>query len=458
MPKILVVDDEVGAQESLKMILKDSHLILTAPNGEEAFKIIDEESPDLVLLDVLLPGMDGIEVLRRVKTLNPQTQVIMLTGQDRVKVAVEAMKLGAFDYIHKPFEVDELRAIVRKALDQKDFKGEMEHLKETAKKSSPFGNIVGSSPVMQTLFQTISRVMNSSSNVLITGESGSGKELVARAIHYHGNRKEGPFVVVHTSVVPEKLLDSELFGHEKGSFTGAIQQKKGTLEIAHEGTLFLDEIGDMPLEMQAKLLRVIQEKEFRRVGGIEPIKVDVRFIAATNKNLEKAVRDGNFREDLYYRLSVVPIVLPSLRERNEDIPLLAYHFLEKYRSNMTTQVEGFSSEAMEALKSYSWPGNVRELQNVVENLVVMLDHSMIQIEDLPQQIRMNSLEKVLLEKSHRDGACLEDLVAAFEKRIIEEALEKCKGVLTRTAKLLGTTRRILKYRIDKLHIPIGKEK
>ncbi|MBI1882910.1 MAG: sigma-54-dependent Fis family transcriptional regulator [Chlamydiae bacterium] len=456
MPKVLVVDDEKSAQDSLKQLLKENYDVVTALSGEEAFKVLNEENPDLVLLDVLLPGMGGIEVLKRVRSLKPDTQVIMITGQEKVKTAVEAIKLGAFDYIHKPFEINELLGLVKRALQQRQLRDEMDHLRGQLKKSRQFDSIVGNSPKMLDLFQTITRVMNSNSNVLITGESGTGKELVARAIHYNGNRKEKPFVVVHTSAVPDKLLESELFGHEKGSFTGAIQRKDGTLEIANGGTLFLDEIGDMPLELQSKLLRAIQEKEFRRVGGTESIKVDVRFVAATNKNLEKAIKDGSFREDLYYRLTVVPVVLAPLRERREDIPLLVYHFLDRYRTGANVKVEGFSQEAMEALQVYDWPGNVREVQNAVENLVVMMDHSIIHIEDLPQQIRMHQLQKTIFDRSTGQGASLHDIVAAFEKQIIEEALRKCNGVFTRASKLLGTTRRILKYRIDQLHIQIPK--
>lgn len=459
MPKVLVVDDELGIQESLKMILKEDYNVFIAPSGEEAFKVLGEESPDLILLDVLLPGIGGIEVLKKVRALNPQTQVIMVTGQGKLKTAVEAIKLGAFDYIHKPFDIDELRLIVKKAIEKRRFREEIDYLKGEAKRAAQFDGIVGSSQKMKDLFETITRVMNSTSNVLITGESGTGKELVARAVHYNGIRKEGPFVVVHTSAIPDKLLESELFGHEKGAFTGAIQKKRGTVEMAHGGTLFLDEIGDMPLELQSKLLRVIQEKEFRRVGGTESIHVDVHFVAATNKNLEKAIQAGDFREDLYYRLSVVPILLPTLRERREDIPLLVYHFLERNRaSNKNAKVEGFSQEALDALGCYDWPGNVRELQNVIENRVVMLDHSLVQIEDLPQAIRMNQLQKTFFNRSSQEGASLEEIVAAFERQLIQEALRKCNGVYTRAAKLLGTTRRILKYRIDQLHIAIDKRK
>ncbi|MBI1871620.1 MAG: sigma-54-dependent Fis family transcriptional regulator [Chlamydiae bacterium] len=451
-PKVLVVDDELGSQESLKMILKDSYQVITAPTGEEAFKVLDNENPDLVLLDVLLPGMGGIEVLRKVRSLKPDTQVIMVTGEGKVKTAVEAMKLGAFDYIHKPFNVDELQILVKRALEQRNLRHEIDQLRVELKKAYQFDNIVGTSEKMKNLFESITRVMNSNANVLVTGESGTGKELVARAIHYNGNRKEQPFVVVHTSAVPDKLLESELFGHEKGAFTGAIQRKDGTLELADGGTVFLDEIGDMPFELQAKLLRAIQEKEFRRVGGTESIRVDVRFVAATNKNLEKAVKEGSFREDLYYRLSVVPIVLPPLRERREDIPLLVYHFLDRHRTGAHSKVEGFAQEAMDALQNYDWPGNVRELQNALENLVVMVDHPMIRLEDLPQQIRMHQFQKNLFGQNSKEGASLESIVAAFEKQIIEEALRKCNGIYTRAAKLLGTTRRILKYKIDQLQI------
>ncbi len=418
-PKVLVVDDEQGIQESLKMILKEDYHVFTAPNGEEAFKVLSQESPDLVLLDVLLPGMGGIEILKKVKVSNPQTQVIMVTGQGKLKTAVEAIKLGAFDYIHKPFDIEELRRVVKKAIEQRKFKESVDFLKVEAKRSSQFDGIVGFSQKMKDLFEIISRVMNSNSNVLITGESGTGKELVARALHYNGVRKEGPFVVVHTSAIPDKLLESELFGHEKGAFT----------------------------------------EEFRRVGGIESIHVDVRFVAATNKNLEKAIQSNDFREDLYYRLSVVPIVLPPLRDRREDIPLLVYHFLERNRANnKNTKVEGFSQEALDALSSYDWPGNVRELQNVIENLVVMSDRYLIQIEDLPQTIRMNQLQKTFFNRSSQNGASLEEVVAAFEKQLISEALQKCNGVYTRAAKLLGTTRRILKYRIDQLQIVIEKRR
>lgn len=457
IPKLLVVDDELGVQESLRMIFKEDYDVLTAANSEEAFKIIDEKDPELVLLDVILPGMDGMDVLRKVRSMKPQIQVIMVTAQDKVKTAVEAIKLGAFDYIRKPYDIDELRDLAKRALERTKLREEIDHLKGAVKRSYQFDNIIGSSPPMQEVFQTMSRVMNSTSNVLITGESGTGKELVARALHYNSNRKDESFVVIHTSAVPEKLLESELFGHERGSFTGAIQRKRGTLEIAHGGTLFLDEIGDMPIELQAKLLRVVQDKEFRRVGGTETLQTDVRFIAATNKNLQKAVQEGKFREDLYYRLNVIPVALPPLRERRDDIPLIVYHFLERHRASTAIKIEGFSQEAIQALTTYDWPGNVRELQNVVENLTVLLDHGIVQIEDLPQQIRMNQLQKKLLDEKEKEGVSLSEIVAVFEKQLIEQALRKCNGVFTRAAKLLGTTRRILRYRIDQLKIQVDRK-
>lgn len=458
--KILIVEDEVGAQESYKMILKDLCDLEFAQTAEEGLALFREKLFDLLIFDIQLPDRTGISLLNDIRGLDATIPVIMVTATKEVETAVEAMKLGALDYLTKPFNTEELRVVVEKGLKAKSLQDEVQQLRGEVKRAYGFENIVGKGPKMEALYSQISRVLDTASTVLITGESGTGKELVARAIHYNGSRKEGPFIALHTAAISEKLLESELFGHEKGAFTDAVKTKRGMFEMAHKGTLFLDEIGEMDLGTQVKLLRVLQEREFRRVGGTENIHVDTRVIAATNKDLWAQVQAGHFREDLYYRLSVIPIELPPLRERKEDIPMLLHHFVQKLKKEIPTKVERFSDETLMVLEGWNWSGNVRELQNVVERLLVTCDEKEVLPQHLPQQLKSKSTAPNNHAGALSNGFALEDndlsfedRVAEFERSIIEQALKKTGYVQTSAAKLLKTTRRIIKYKMDRLDIP-----
>lgn len=446
-PRILVIDDDESLQRVLRHNLEEEgYIVLLASSGEEGLRLLEEEEAELVITDIRMPGMDGVDVLRRVKELSPQVPVMIITAYGTVETAVEAMRIGAFDYITKPFNRAELKLKVKKALQIKELERENIRLKSELSDKFKFQNIIGSSEKMQKLFEFIKRVSVTDATVLITGESGTGKELVAKAIHYNSLRGEKPFIVVNCSSIPKELLESELFGHLKGSFTGAIKDKPGKFQMAHKGTLFLDEIGDMELGLQAKILRAIQEREVEPVGGRNPIKVDVRIIAATNQNLEEAVRDGRFREDLYYRLNVIPIRLPPLRERKEDIPLLVQYFLQKYSGGKNLE---FSREALELLSDYSWPGNVRELENVCERLVILSTGKVINEKDLPEKIREGVFRTDnLMLKLPDEGISLDEL----EKRVILKALERCDWNQTKAAEFLRVPRHVLLYRLEKFKI------
>lgn len=452
MNRVLIVDDEIGARESLKMILKGDYQILLAKNAEEAFQQIEAHLPDLILLDILLPDMDGLRVLERIRKKFPEQIVIMITATKTVKTAVEAMKLGAYDYITKPFDVDELRLTVHRALSTKALKEENQRLWIEVERNFGFENIVGKSKVMKEVFKMVKQVADTRATILIMGESGTGKELIARAIHYHSPRKNHPFIPINCAAIPETLIESELFGHEKGAFTHAIERKLGRVEAAHEGTLFLDEIGELSLSTQAKILRFLEEREFHRVGGSKTIKVDVRLITATNKDLPQLVRKGQFREDLYYRINVVPIVLPPLRERKEDIPLLVQHFIKRFGEENRKEVKGISKEALELLMSYDWPGNVRELENLIERVLTLTHHEIIQAEELPllltHQSKTNGLKESVLSGKLSFSKAEEE----FEREIILDALRRANYIQTHAANLLGISRRILKYKMDKLGI------
>ncbi|MDP8262620.1 MAG: sigma-54 dependent transcriptional regulator [Candidatus Ancaeobacter aquaticus] len=448
---ILVVDDELGAQESFKMILKDDYLVTVADDGEMALDKLNKLNVHLVILDVIMPGMDGLEVLKQIRSVNMHIPVIMVTATKTIRTAVEAMRMGAFDYISKPFNVDEIRNVIKKAF-QKDVVNTQGD--SNCEQSKYVSAIVGNDKGINDVLRTVERVKDTDSNVLIIGESGTGKELVSRAVHYTGSRKDGPFIAVNSASITESLLESELFGHEKGSFTGAMATKKGTFELAHNGTLFLDEIIDTSLSLQAKLLRVLQEREFRRVGGTELIKVDVRFIAASNKDLMEAVREGKFREDLYYRVAVVPIEIPPLRERKSDIPKLIDHFFKQLSQKINSPVKMFSDEGVQCLMNYDWPGNVRELRNVIERVIVTVDSETIYPYHLSPQIRLHEVITEMEDSGRTEGFTLEGSVSTYERRIIEDALSRSNGVLSNAAEFLGTTRRILKYKVDKLGIDI----
>src|SRR3990172_6412630 len=386
--KILIVDDEKSIREFLEIMLKkEGYKVGSAVNAEEALKLFHNSNYELVISDIKMSGMDGVELLKKIKEINPETIVLMITAYASVDTAIDAMKAGAYDYITKPFNVDEVKHIIQNALDRRRLETENILLKKELKSRYSFANLVGTSPKMLEIYGLIKRVANTRTNILISGESGTGKELVARAIHYESERKEKPFVPINCGAIPENLLESELFGHQKGAFTGAVANKSGLFEMANEGTIFLDEITEIPVQLQVKLLRVIQERNFRRVGSVEDISVDVRIIAASNKEIGKEVKEGRFREDLFYRLNVIPIHLPPLRERKEDIRLLSQHFLEKYCEELGKDIKKISGEAMEFLARYPYPGNIRELENIIERAVALEPTDIILPESLPEYIR-----------------------------------------------------------------------
>jgi two-component system response regulator AtoC len=453
MRRVLIVDDEPGVRESLRMVLKDGYETMPVASGKEALEALAATPFDVVLLDIVMPGMDGLQLLEEIRGRRSTVPVVMLTATKTVKTAVGAMKLGAFDYVTKPFDVDELRVILDKATQNAALVREVEELRTEVGKRYQLDNIVGRSAPMQEVFKTVLTVAPLKTTVLITGESGTGKELVAKAIHYNSPRARRPLVTLNCAAIPETLLESELFGHEKGAFTDAHQKKLGQFEMAHEGTLFLDEIGEMGLALQAKLLRVLEHGEFLRVGGTKPVAVDVRIIAATNRNLFEAIKDGSFRVDLFYRLNVVSMRLPPLRERRDDLMLLLRRFTEIKSRDMGIAEKTFKPEAVDALLRYPWPGNVRELENLIERLLVLCDGSTIGLEDLPEQVRRADPTPTSIKEQVLAGRkSLGDAVDDFERDIIVEALLTTDFNQTRAAEMLGTTRRILKYRMDKLGI------
>jgi two-component system response regulator AtoC len=435
---ILVVDDEKSMRESIHMLLREDYYIHLAKSGKEAIKIIKNHSIDLVLLDIRLPEIDGIEVLKIIKGIDDSIEVIMVTAVIMVKHAVEAIRHGAYDYITKPFDIDALQEQVEKVLEKRTLLQENTLLRRMIEKDYQFEKIVGKSKEIREVFKIIDDVARSNATVLLSGESGTGKELVARAIHNRSQRKDKLFVAVNCAAIPENLLESELFGHERGSFTGAHERQIGKFEIANCGTLFLDEIGSMPLPMQAKLLRAIQQKEIERVGAGYPTPIDVRIISATNSDLRSAIKKYKFREDLYYRLNVIPIHLPPLRERKEDISLLANHFLHKYNREFGKHIKGLKKEAMELLANYEWPGNIRELENLIERLVVLTKAAQIGPDRLPPEIKGE-----LPCQPEASEAKLHEAIQKFEADFIRKALKKAGGKKGEAAKLLGIHRNTL---------------
>ncbi len=433
---ILIVDDEESLRKSLTMVLEGKFNVLTAKDGKEALEAVQKKTVDLVLLDIRLPEIDGIEVLERIKQIDETIVVIMLTAVLTVNTAVQAMKRGAYDYITKPFNIDELLALVSKAIEKRDLLKENIYLKSELFEAA-FEKIIGKSGVMQEIFKIIDDVSGSNATVLIYGESGTGKELVARAIHNRSERSKKLFVPVNCAAIPENLLESELFGHERGAFTGAFERKLGKFEIAEGGTIFLDEVGALPLSMQAKLLRVLQERVIERIGGLKPIPIDVRIISATNIDLSHAVKEKKFREDLFYRLNVVPINLPPLRERRSDIPLLVNHFIAEYNREFGKKIKGFTHPAMEYLLTYDWPGNVRELQNLIERLVALSKKNIISVEVLPSEITKIYLPKIEGEMG------LKEAERKFEAAFISKVLEQARGSKALAAKMLGIHRNTL---------------
>jgi two-component system, NtrC family, response regulator AtoC len=456
--KVLIVDDEPGVRESLRMALKGEYEPVAMGSGPEALDFLSGNAVDVVLLDIVMPGMDGMQLLEELRTRFPQMPVIMLTATKTLKTAVAAMKLGAYHYVGKPFDVDELRAILDKATERAALVKEVEELRTEVGRRYQLDNIIGRSPKMQEVFRTVLTVAPLKTTVLITGESGTGKELIAKAIHYQSPRARRPLVTLNCAAIPETLLESELFGHEKGSFTDAHTKKLGQFELAHEGTLFLDEIGEMGPATQAKLLRVLEHGEFLRVGGTKPVNTDVRIIAATNRDLTAAMKDGTFRADLYYRLNVVTVHLPPLRERRDDLVLLIRHFTQVKSGEMGIAEKAFKPEAVDVLLRYPWPGNVRELENLIERLLVLSEGPVIGPDDLPEGVRRGEQDPGTIKEQVLQGRkSIGDAVDEFERDIILEALGQTSFNQTRAADMLGTTRRILKYRMDKLGIQ-GPEK
>jgi two-component system response regulator PilR (NtrC family) len=455
---VLVIDDEEVMREILESLLaQEGYRVKLAASGLEGLEIASREPVDLAIVDVMLPDRSGIDVLHELKKSDPELVVVMITAFASVETAIEAMKRGAFDYVTKPFKNDEVRVVVANGLKQRRLVDENRTLKEALNDRQRFDVLVGKSARMQEVYSLIQQVAPSKSTVLITGESGTGKELVARAIHNYSARKNKPFVPVNSGSLPPDLLESNLFGHVKGAFTGAVSPKKGLFEIADEGSIFLDEIATVPLETQAKLLRVIQEKEFMRLGGVDVIRVDVRIIAATNSDLKSLVDEGAFREDLYYRLNVINLFLPPLRQRKEDIPLLAHHFLKKYGDENGRPGLSLASDAVQSLLDYDWPGNVRELENVIERAVVLADGPVLNRRLIPEHVRSGPSFRLPQVVVPEEGISFRDVITGFEKRLIESSLKTSGGVQKKAAQLLGLKPTTLNEMIKRYNITLERK-
>ena len=448
---ILLIDDEEGSRQALLLLLKGSYNVTGVASGHEARQRLAAEKFDIVITDLRLPDCSGIDLLKQIKSYHPATEVVLITGHASAETAVSAMKEGAYDYIIKPLNMEELRIILAKALEKRRLLSENIYLKKQLREKYGFANIIGNSPAMQHVFGLMQRIIKTDSTVLVMGESGTGKEIVAKAIHFNSPRQDKPFVAVHCGAIPETLLESELFGHAKGAFTGAHREKIGKFESANNGTIFLDEIGTMPLHLQIKLLRVLQEQEIERVGSNSTVKLDVRVIAATNLSLENEVRNGRFREDLYYRLNVIPLIVPPLRERKEDIVPLARFFLTKYCTEMKRPPITISRQALEAMESYDWPGNVRELENAVERLVALAEGDSASIADLPDNIgkQHDSMVSFNYELTE-NGLDLTAAVSEMEKAIITRALARTDKVKAKAAALLKMNRTTLVEKMKRL--------
>lgn len=459
--KVLVVDDESNVRESLKLILSRHYEVSAVENGEEALSTLDQQKgdlPDIALLDLVMPGYDGLGLLKKIKDDYPSLPVIMLTATKTVRTAVEAMKLGAIDYLNKPFDVDELLNLIDTSLgEEKTF---IHHVERSGLRQleGDFGGLVGTHTLMQELYLKVDQLAKRDTTILITGESGTGKEVIAREIHKRSSRSQGPFIALNCAAIPETLIESELFGHERGAFTHAVEKRLGQFELADGGTLFLDEIGELSLPVQVKMLRFLQEKEFYRVGRSKPIHVNVRVLAATNKSLETAIKEGSFRQDLFYRINVVALEMPPLRERKEDIPGLVHFFVERLSPLYGGRKPLFTSEALEALADYSWPGNVRELENVTESILALTTVEEITPNELPSRIRSTEQSDDLKQDVLDGKIPFEEAERAFETDLIKEALRQTNFVQTKAAKMLGISRRILKYKMDKLGITENADK
>jgi DNA-binding NtrC family response regulator len=439
---VLVVDDEEGVRASYRVILEDEYTVLEAEDGARALEALQAHEVDLVMLDQRMPGAPGIEVLSRIKTADPAVVVVIATAVREVRTAVEALKRGAYDYITKPFDVEDIELLVRRALDKRNLEREVLYLRSTIPQG--FDAMIGRHPEMVRIYQLIAQIAPTAATVLVTGESGTGKELIARAIHTQSPRSAKPFVAVNLAALPDTLVESELFGHEKGAFTGAVARKLGKFELAHGGTLFLDEIGSLRPDLQATLLRALQQREIERLGGSRTVSVDVRVIAATNVNLRQAVRDRTFREDLYYRLNVVPITVPPLRDRREDVSLLVEHFVRKYAREFNRDVRGVSAGALEVLQRYDWPGNVREMENIIQRAIVLAGGPVLQLQDLPLDLAMPETGARLDEGT---GLPLREAREQFERQYVLRVLEKVGWNQSRAARLLGLHRNTLLARL-----------
>ena len=454
LKRILVIDDEESVRTSLALLLKDTYHVDTASNAEEALAHVHREPhPDAVLLDILLPGGDGLSLLKQIRDLDPNISVIMLTGAGSVRGAVQAMQLGAMNYLNKPFDIGELKEVLANAvIARREGQETMTRNTRVVTVDADFGPMVGKSAAMVNLFNQVDIIASRDSTVLITGESGTGKELVARQIHSRSSRKNGPFIALNCASIPESLIESELFGHEKGAFTHAVERRLGQFELADGGTLFLDEIGELSPAVQVKLLRFLQEQEFYRVGRSKPIRVDVRIVTATNKDLEQLVRQGTFRQDLFYRINVINLTLAPLRDRHEDVEPLINNFVARLARQYGDRALSFSPEAREMLVSYKWPGNVRELGNVVESILALCPHTVVTEGDLPKKVRERGGTDGSLPQSFASGLAFEEAERMFETEMIVKALKRANFVQVRAAEILGISRRILKYKMDKLKI------
>ena len=453
MNRILVVDDEINMQVVLRaMLKKEGYEVFTAPDGREALKVLADDDIDVVVTDLKMPNLDGMGLLERVAADYPAVPVIMITAHGTVATAVDALKKGAFDYVTKPFEQDELKNVVLKAIKTRRLSNE--EFVAGADDIDRYG-IVGASEPMQEIFETIKRVAPTTTTILISGETGTGKELIANAIHINSPRKGNPLIKINCAAIAENLMESELFGYEKGAFTGAVVTKPGRFELAHKGTLFLDEVGELPKEMQVKLLRVIQEQTFERVGGLKTIKVDVRLITATNRNLFQDVKEGRFREDLFYRLNVLPIHLPALRERRDDIPTLIAYFVDRFRKKLGRDIQGLEDDVLDLLINYDWPGNIREMENLLERLVLMARGQTIAMADVPGEIKQAVYEQSLLPPEKKPSQFKEFIrshTEEAERQMLARCLEECGGNVTRAAQQLGLSRKGLQLKMIKYNL------
>lgn len=469
MPSVLIIDDDETVRDVLRSFLSGKGFeISLAEDGQTGLELIKNNKYDIILTDLMMPTLTGIDLLKEVSAANITTPILVITAFGTVQTAVEAMKLGAFEYVTKPFNLDEIMLVIEKALNVSKLQKENVMLKMQLMKKYQYEGLIGDSPEMQSVYRLIAQVADTDSTVLVLGESGTGKELIAKTIHYNSSRSQGPFVPINCAAIPRELLESELFGHEKGAFTGAINTRIGRFELAQNGTLFLDEVGELDPSLQVKLLRVLQEREFERVGGMKTVKVDVRILAATNKDLEKATREGKFREDLFYRLNVIPMNLPPLRKRSGDIPLLVDHFVRGFAKKRKREPFVFSKNAMQCLMAYAWPGNVRELENVMERISILTNQKTIEVSDLPEKIQevapaLPKTDSASMPEqaagSHElpeSGVDLGSLVSNIEKDLILKALAKSGGVKSKAAQLLGLNRTTLFEKMRKMGIESSK--